>query len=161
LQTGKLHFTKEDIRLDELIEETVEQLEGTTKNQSITFSGKNPLTVNADRYRVYQVLNNLITNAAKYSPEGSDITVRLKKIDGKAVVSVSDSGIGISKDQQKKIFDRLYQVVDAEINTFPGLGMGLYISKEIIKRHKGTIWVESEKGKGSTFFFSLPLVKSR
>jgi signal transduction histidine kinase len=83
--------------------------------------------------------------------------VRVKKADKKVVVGIQDFGIGIAKDQQKKIFERLYQVTDPKEKTFPGLGMGLYISKEIVKRHKGTIWVESEKGKGSVFYFSLPL----
>lgn len=95
----------------------------------------------------------------KYSPDGKDIVIKAQRSDGKAVVSVKDFGIGIAKDQQKKIFDRLYQVTDSKEKTFPGLGMGLYISKEIMRRHKGNIWVESEKNKGSTFYFSLPLNK--
>ena len=84
----------------------------------------------------------------------------MKKSKNDVTVSVTDDGIGIAKDQQKKIFDRLYQVTDDKEKTFPGFGMGLYISKEIISRHHGKIWVESEKGKGSTFFFSLPLHKT-
>ena len=76
-------------------------------------------------------------------------------------MSVQDFGIGISKEQQNKIFDRLYQVTDPHAKTFPGLGLGLYISKEIIERHKGKIWVKSTKGKGSTFYFSLPLYTSK
>ena len=70
---------------------------------------------------------------------------------------MKDFGIGIDKEQQEKVFDRLYQVTDPHEKTFPGLGLGLYISKEIIERHKGKMWVESEKGKGSTFSFSMPL----
>lgn len=76
------------------------------------------------------------------------------------MVSVQDFGIGIDQDQLKKVFDRLYQVTDSKEKTFPGLGMGLYISKEIIRRHHGKIWVESQKGKGSTFNFTLPLSSS-
>jgi signal transduction histidine kinase len=74
---------------------------------------------------------------------------------------VKDSGIGISSDQKTKIFERLYQAADYKDKTYPGLGMGLYISKEIIKRHHGKIWVESEKEKGSTFYFSLPIKNSK
>lgn len=156
IQTGKLHFDKQQFSLDELIKETSEILQKTTKQHLITFKGEK-LTVNADRFRIYQVITNLITNAIKYSPEGKRIKIALKKSNSKAVVSVSDEGIGISKEQQKKIFERLYQVSDPHEKTYPGLGMGLYISKEIIKRHRGMIWVEGEKGKGSTFYFSLPI----
>jgi len=159
LQTGKLSFNKEKFQIDELIEETIEGLQGSTTQHAIKFSKKSPVTVFADKFRVYQVLTNLITNAIKYSPDASEINVAVKKDGQKAIVSVKDSGIGIDKDQQRKIFDRLYQVTDSKEKTFPGLGMGLYISKEIIKRHKGTIWTESIKGKGSTFFFSLPSLK--
>ena len=159
LQTGKMNFSKELFRLDFLTQELVSELQGTTRQQQLLYSGKTPVTIFGDRFRIYQVLTNFITNAVKYSPAGSDIAIKVKKVNGMAMVSVTDKGIGIAKDQQKKVFDRLYQVADNETNTFPGLGMGLYISKEIIKRHKGSIWVESEKGKGSTFYFTIPLAK--
>lgn len=157
LQTGKLTFSKEEFRLDELISQTVEELQGITKQQHIIITTQSPLKVTADRFRIYQVFTNLITNAVKYSGQGTEIRVAVKRADGKALVSVSDKGIGISSDQKKKIFDRLYQVPDEEGRTRPGLGMGLYISQEIIKRHGGSIWVESKKGEGSTFYFTLPL----
>jgi PAS domain S-box-containing protein len=166
LQTGKLSFSKVSFRLDILAEELTEELRATTKKHTLIYSGKTPLIVFADKFRIYQVLTNLITNAIKYSPDATTITIRVKKADGKAVVSIKDEGIGIVKEQQKRIFDRLYQVADSDTNTFPGLGMGLYISKEIIKRHKGSIWVESEKvagrtdsKQGSIFYFTLPLTK--
>lgn len=156
IQTGKLHFDKQQFRLDELIKETAEILQKTTTQHVFSFKGEK-LLVNADRFRVYQVITNLITNAIKYSPEGKRIKITVKKSNSKAVVSVTDEGIGISKEQQKKIFERLYQVTGPREKTYPGLGMGLYISKEIVKRHRGAIWVEGEKGKGSTFYFSLPI----
>lgn len=159
LQTGKLHFKKEVFELNALIQEIIEGLQDDNKPQQIRFIDKQHVSVYADRFRIYQVITNLITNAKKYSSEDKDIIVRVKRLNGKAVVSVQDYGIGISKDQHKKIFEKLYQVTDATEKTFPGLGMGLYISKEFIKRHKGTIWVESEKGKGATFYFTLPLQK--
>jgi len=159
LQTGKLSFSKEKFRLDTLIEDTVKELQDTTKDQPITIEKNPPLLVFADKFRIYQVLTNLITNASKYSPAGENIAVSLKREKDKAIISVRDFGIGIRKDQQKKIFDRLYQVTDPTEKTFPGLGMGLYISKQIVIRHKGKIWVESEKDKGSTFYFSLPATK--
>ena len=157
IQTGKLNFSKESFRLDELVKETVNELGDITNNQKLAIVKSTQVQVSADRFRIYQVLTNLITNAVKYSGEGKNINVKVEKKAGKAIVSVQDFGIGIAKDQLKKVFDRLYQVTDPKEKTFPGLGMGLYISKEIMRRHKGNIWVESEKGKGSTFFFSLPL----
>lgn len=155
LQTGKLSFTKEDFRLDSLLKQTVEELQGTGKHK-LSFTGRSPVKIRADKFRIYQVVVNLITNAMKYSPSDTEIEISLKRKGHQVIVSVKDQGIGIEKSQQKKIFDRLYQVTDVKEKTFPGLGMGLYISREIIKRHKGKIWVDSEKGKGSTFYFSLP-----
>lgn len=156
IQTGKLHFEKREFEVTSLIAETVEILQPTTKNQKIIFEPKKKVTVFADRFRIYQVLTNLITNASKYSPENTDIFVKVSIKDKKVLVSVKDYGIGVEKELQKKIFERLYQVSDVTEKTFPGLGMGLYISKEIIRKHKGKIWVEGEKGNGSIFYFSLP-----
>jgi PAS domain S-box-containing protein len=158
LQTGKLTFSKEQFRIDELLKESIEGIEGGTRKQKIIFHHPSSITVSADRFRIYQVITNLITNAIKYSPEEKEIHVKVKRAHDKVVVSVQDFGIGIAKDEQKKIFERLYQVSGDKEKTFPGFGMGLYISREIIRRHRGHIWVESEKGKGSTFYFTLPTV---
>ena len=156
IQTGKLLFKKEKFNLTTAVQETIEMLEDMSKGRHIIFSTKKKYPVLADRFRIYQVLTNLITNAIKYSPDDSKILIKISQPSSDLQVSVQDFGIGIAKDQLKKVFGRLYQVSDPTEKTFPGLGMGLYISKEIITRHKGKIWVESEKGKGSTFFFTLP-----
>jgi len=161
IQTNKLRFNKEEFDMDGIIHDTVEGLQGTTKKHEIVVKNTRSEKVYGDRYRIYQVLVNLISNAIKYSPSGKKIYVKSKKDNQYAVVSVQDFGIGISKEQQSKIFDRLYQVTDSHAKTFPGLGLGLYISKEIIERHNGKIWVKSTKGKGSTFYFSLPLYMSK
>ena len=157
IQTDKLHFKIEEFDITDVIRDTVEGLQGTTKQHEIVIKNGKKQLVKADRYRIYQVLVNLITNAIKYSPNGKKIIVEAKKVKNRILVSIQDSGIGIDKDQQAKIFERLYQVSDPEEKTFPGLGLGLYISKEIITRHRGKMWVESVKGKGATFFFSLPV----
>ncbi len=156
IQTGKLSFNREVFNITELIEETVDQLKESSRHHKLVFKSKTPIKAYADRFRIYQVLTNLLTNAIKYSPDGGEIEINLKRLKSTIEVSIKDSGIGISKEQQSKIFDRLYQVTDPKEKTFPGLGMGLYISKEIIKRHQGKIWLESQKDRGSTFFFSLP-----
>jgi signal transduction histidine kinase len=142
--------------INDLLKEIISVLQSTTSQQIIL--KKYPhVQINADKFRIYQVVTNLLTNAIKYSPQGEKIWIEIQSLKNKLVVSVKDQGIGIDKNQQKRIFDRLYQVTDAKEKKFPGLGMGLYISREIIKRHRGAIWVEGEKGKGSTFYFSLPL----
>ncbi|MEO6356672.1 MAG: ATP-binding protein, partial [Ferruginibacter sp.] len=102
-------------------------------------------------------LINFLTNATKYSPTCKDINVNTKITATELQVSVADSGIGISKADQQKIFQRFYRVAGKDEKTFPGFGIGLFIAAEIIQRHKGKIGVESEPGKGSVFYFSLPL----
>ncbi len=155
IEAGKLQFYQEYFILDDLISETVEALQS-EKNQ-IQVEGETKQKIYADKQRVAQVLINLLTNAIKYSPHSKKIYVKASKIDGKVTVSVQDFGIGISKKNQQKIFDRFYREDGNRERTYPGLGIGLYIASEIVKRHNGTIGVESVKGKGSTFFFTLPI----
>jgi signal transduction histidine kinase len=156
IQTGKLQLKKEKFNLSSLIATTVEGLQWTTNDHTLLFTHDTKITVIADKFRINQVLINFISNAIKYSPRGKEILITVKKNNGEVIVSVKDFGIGIKKAQQKKIFEKLYQVTDPIEKTYPGLGLGLYISKDIIDRHNGRIWVESQLGKGSTFSFALP-----
>ena len=157
IETGKLRLSRESFDFDSFIIDTVEGIQASTEDHVITIK-KNPhFSIYADKYRLYQVLVNLLTNAIKYSPKSKGINVTVKKTKKSVVVGVQDFGIGIKEDQQKRIFERLYQVNDPEEKTYPGLGLGLYISKEIISRHEGKIWVESKKDQGSTFYFSIPI----
>ncbi len=103
------------------------------------------------------MLINLLNNAIKYSPQADRVLVRVAKDQNKALVSVQDFGIGVAKEHQHKIFERFYQVTDPGEKTYPGLGIGLYISCEIVKRYNGQVWVESKKDEGATFYFTLPL----
>jgi signal transduction histidine kinase len=153
---GKLQFTMEEFDLDVLIKEVREGIQASTENHTIIYKNKTKIMVYGDTFRLYQVLTNLLTNAIKYSPHGGDVTIKIVTEDRKVIVSVTDTGIGIDDNQKEKVFDRLYQAGEMQDRTFPGLGMGLFISKEIIKRHGGEIWVDSEKDKGSTFYFTLP-----
>jgi signal transduction histidine kinase len=156
IQTGKLNFRKENFRLDELVDEITGSFNGATQ-QEIIFSPRPKISIRADRFRISQVLTNLIQNAVKYSYGNGSIKVGIKRESGKVLIYITDEGIGIDKDEQEKVFDKLYQANSPTERTYPGLGIGLYISKEIVRRHKGKIWVQSQKGKGSTFYFSLPL----
>ena len=105
-------------------------------------------------------MNNLLTNAIKYSPTANKVKVTLFVEGDCAVVSVQDFGIGMDSYELNKIFDRFYRVSGKDEVTFPGFGIGLFIVKDIMDRHKGKIWVTSEKNEGSTFCFSLPLLEN-
>jgi signal transduction histidine kinase len=105
------------------------------------------------------VLINLLTNAIKYAPNATNIAVACTIKNDRANISVKDEGIGISKLDQDKIFERFYRVEGKNEQTYPGFGIGLFIAAEILKKHNGNIQVESELGKGAVFSFSLPLYK--
>lgn len=115
------------------------------------------MTLVADRDLIGQALTNLLTNAIKYAPSAEIITVKTIHIGETITTLVRDEGIGIPGEQQQHIFERFFRVEGETQSTYPGLGLGLYIAAEFVKRHHGSIWVESEEGKGSTFSFSLPL----
>lgn len=159
IQTGKLTFQKVKFDINTIIHDTIELTKEAANSHNIQFNPSKPVYVYADKFRISQVLTNLITNAVKYSPEKSNIVITSGKKDKDAVVSIQDFGIGIPLSEQEKIFERLYQVFETADKKSPGFGMGLFISKEIIEKHKGCIWVESEVGKGSTFCITLPLAK--
>jgi two-component system sensor histidine kinase VicK len=124
----------------------------------LIFKGKRGRLVRADKNRIAQVLINLLTNAVKYSPQTGRIVVRVERKAHKCVISIQDSGPGISIVDQRHIFDRFYRAKSAGAPNIAGVGLGLYISKEIIKKHRERLWVKSSSGKGTTFFFTLPLV---
>jgi signal transduction histidine kinase len=115
------------------------------------------LQLEYDEHRISQVLSNLLTNAIKYSPDGKNVVISTKNDKKEVVVSIQDFGFGIDKEDQQKIFQLFYRTKDKEESKISGFGLGLFISSEIIKKHKGRLWVESEKGKGSIFHFALPL----
>jgi signal transduction histidine kinase len=112
-----------------------------------------------DEMRVEQVLTNLLSNAIKYSPKGTTVTIAVKRDAEKneAVISVRDQGMGISPEDQQHIFNRFYRAEIRNSAKVEGLGLGLYISYEIVQQHGGSTWLESEPNAGSTFYFSLPL----
>lgn len=158
IEEGKMSFKEELFNFDALVLDSIEEIQRTSISYKISLLGKSKKELFGDRDRIEQVLINLITNAMKYSKEGSEVIVKVSEKEGKVICSVQDFGIGIPEDKQGQIFERFYRVGE-ENKLSGGLGLGLYIAKEIVKRHGGEIWVESKIGKGSTFTFTLPVSK--
>ena len=159
IQTGNIELHKDVFDFDRVVQETVEGMQSATKTHRITVSGSATNEYTGDESHIIQVINNLMGNAVKYSPDASEVSIHLSLVSNYLKFSVTDYGMGISKDDQKKIFDRFYRVGEIQ-QQFPGMGIGLYICDQIIKNHGGTLWVESDKGKGSTFSFTLPLIEN-
>jgi PAS domain S-box-containing protein len=157
VRKGKLDYRVRPFRIDSLVKEVADNIRKIDADHKIEIVRLSRQKVRGNKDRIGQVLINFINNAVKYSPSGKRVLIKTSKRNGHVTVSVKDFGIGISKKDQDKIFDRFFQVSQKATETFPGLGLGLYISSEIIKRHNGKIWVRSEQGKGSTFSFSLPV----
>jgi PAS domain S-box-containing protein len=157
IESGQLQMQQETFVFDDLIAEIVEELQRTTEKHVLSITGSSGKTITADRERIGQVLTNLISNAIKYSPHTERIIITPSAAQGYVTVCVQDFGVGIPKAKQGKLFERFYRVSGPADNTFPGLGLGLYISSEIIKRQGGSMWVESTPGKGSAFYFTVPI----
>jgi PAS domain S-box-containing protein len=159
LEKGKMELHPERFSLNALLNDIVEDMRLTTDKHKIIVKAYTPIEIFADRYRISQVLINLISNAIKYSPNTTKIIVSANESFGLVLLKVQDFGVGISKEDQKQIFDAFYQNKKVNIYSRMGLGLGLYITSRIIKGHKGTIEVSSEIGKGSTFIVHLPALQ--
>ncbi|MBW8362488.1 MAG: PAS domain-containing sensor histidine kinase [Kaistella sp.] len=162
IESGRLPLNRKEFSLLKLVTETIEDIKASEQSHEIDFELKHPgdITVYADKERITQVLNNLLTNAIKYSPKSKSVSVALFVHEECAIVSVRDYGIGMDQEELNKIFERFYRVSGEDEETFPGFGIGLFIVKDIMDRHQGKVWVESEKNKGSEFHFSLPIFKN-
>jgi two-component system phosphate regulon sensor histidine kinase PhoR len=157
IKAGGLEYAIGHVNITDLVNLCVENARHVNPTYIFNIEANNEYIVNGNQERLEQVLMNLINNAVKYSPVNKTVTLTTQQIGDNVRVGVADSGIGLSPDQKDKIFERFYRVEDKQ-NMTSGLGMGLYISKEIINNHNGVIYVESEMGKGSTFYFELPLI---
>jgi signal transduction histidine kinase len=157
VQAGKLRLKVRLFDLGRLVKETVKTIQRQSPSHELKISGNLQQKIRGDRDRIGQVLTSLISNAVKYSPQSKPIVISINKKQSFAEICISDLGIGIAEKDHQKIFERFYQVAGSKEQTYPGLGMGLFIATEIIKRHGGLIWVESKPSKGSSFYFTLPL----
>lgn len=168
LQLSKLdskdyRFKTDIIDLVKLYNYTIDRFE-MAKEQKIKFIRKLPkqsIYVSIDQDKITQVLDNIISNAIKYSPEGGTITFLLKLKDETVILSVQDEGVGIPKKNISKIFDRFYRVDKARSRQLGGTGLGLAIAKEIVQAHGGRIWAKSKDGQGTIIFFTLPVESER
>lgn len=157
IEGGRLVYDKKSLDIDGLLESVVSELRYVTTSHSILKKGKVRVRVLGDAERIRQVVTNLISNAIQYSEPGKKILIEIKMQTNTVVVSVRDWGIGIREDHQQLIFNRFYRTMESTQKYARGFGLGLYISANIIRDHDGRMWVESTVGKGSTFYFSLPL----
>jgi signal transduction histidine kinase len=155
IDAGKLDLDLERVDLSELISETVERMRPFANLRRLTLSLNVPQLprVRADKRRIEQVLGHLLDNAIKYTPDGGKVEVSARRGRREVIVEVRDTGRGIPKEKQARLFTKFFR---GDLSV-PGSGLGLYICKKIVEAHGGRIWCESEEGKGSRFFFTLPL----
>lgn len=159
MEGGKLQYHLSYFDFNEMICDIVREMQLTTKAHTISVNLVQVPPIYADKDRIGQVLTNLLSNAIKYSPHANNIEVTSTNDNQFVSVYVKDYGIGINKEKQVKVFQRFFRVNGLKDNTYPGLGLGLYISSEIIKRHCGTISIKSIIGKGAIFCFKIPSKK--
>ena len=158
IQTGRIEFRYGDVDLSELASEVAARMQLSTTAHEISVRHDSQSVVTADRDHLEQVLNNLVTNAIKYSPSGGAISIEVRPDDGGVRLSVTDEGIGIPEKELEAIFGLFYRSPDRAARDAAGMGLGLYISKEIVVRHGGRIWAESAGVKGSTLNVVIPRV---
>ena len=156
IENGKLKFNESLFNFNKLLKESVEMISQIYPDFKISVTGESNVLIRGDETRLEQVILNYMTNAIKYSPDVRELELHSSVQDNFLIVSVKDFGIGIPKENQADVFRKFYRV-EGSAQRFQGLGVGLYICYEIIRRHHGKCWLESEVGKGSTFYFSLPV----
>lgn len=159
IQAGKLQFNPVPFDLFEVLQDAIDLIGQSHTNHTIRLQTElKSLIVTADSQRIEQVILNLLTNAIRYAPGSFEIDVYVLQEGGLIKVGVRDYGIGVAQDKLGEIFSRFYRI--SENSSVSGLGLGLYLSQQIIERHHGRIWAESKPGEGSVFYFTLPIVNS-
>jgi signal transduction histidine kinase len=164
LQAGRLLLQRTPTNIVPLAQRVATFMQQTTTRHQVEVRTTHPqLVADVDPGRIEQVLTNLVGNAIKYSPQGGPVIINIwEDTAAQAVeISVQDSGIGIPKQQHAQIFGRFMRAENAVAWGISGTGLGLYLCRELIERHEGHLWFESEEGRGSTFFLTLPFVSTR
>jgi two-component system sensor histidine kinase/response regulator len=157
IESGRLKFNKQPFSIDELLKNIIEIMHQSNPEFTITQVGHVSEPIYGDEARIEQVIINFLTNAIKYSPGTSEVKIHVKLENDRLYVGVRDYGIGIGAEQQKSVFEKFYRVEETSMH-YQGLGIGLYISAEIIRRHGGDVGVVSNPGEGSEFYFTMPIL---
>lgn len=155
IQTGNIELHNSNFDFDAMLLEAIDGIRASANHHNINLQGETNAQVFGDESHIIQVINNLLSNAIKYAPSSKTIEVRVANVSDYVKVSVKDFGVGMNSEDKKKVFERFFRAGEIQ-KRFPGMGIGLYICDQIIKNHGGTLWVESEVGKGSTFSFTIP-----
>lgn len=159
LREARFTIRRAPLRLDEVVREVVASYVDRSELHTLEVElPESAVWVAGERARLVQVVDNLVDNAFKFSPRGGRVGVSLHVAAGEATLAVSDQGIGILAEDQPHIFDRFFRAQNAAVHSYGGLGLGLYISREVVEHHGGRIWLESEPERGSTFFVALPVL---
>ncbi|EFH89459.1 multi-sensor signal transduction histidine kinase [Ktedonobacter racemifer DSM 44963] len=157
LQWGQLQLQYEEFYLTDLLNEYVHTIQNSAEQHTLYLDIQTRDTrIIADRKRIGQVIGNILDNAIKYSPNGGKVTVRLQRQQGEFLVSIIDEGIGVSLEHYDHIFERFYRVHNTSTQQYSGIGLGLFVTREIITRHGGRIWFTNNQHIGTTFYFTLP-----
>jgi PAS domain S-box-containing protein len=160
LHTGQLQIERAPLDIEAVARQVVEEFLPTLVVHTLAYAGTNtPMLMEGDELRMIQVLQNLIQNAIKYSPAGGAVQIKAERHDTTAHITVSDTGVGIPRADLPRLFQRFYRASNVDERQISGLGVGLYIVKELVELHGGTVEVVSEEGRGSTFTIILPLLE--
>jgi signal transduction histidine kinase len=158
LRAGRMPMERQRVDLGALVGAVVERMQSLAEDHQLLFHREEPVIVDADPDQIEVVVTHLIDNGIRYSAKGSNVEIRVDKTSTEAIFSIKDYGLGIPLQEQAHVFEAFFQMQPG-IAGYGGLGLGLFISKEIVERHGGRIWFESTEGQGSTFYFSLPLAQ--
>jgi len=158
LESGHIRIDARMFNMNDMLKEAIDSIKELQPDYKIHVTGTAVYDVWGDRYRIMQVVTNYLANGIKYSDGSRDIDLMIKETEQDVIISVRDQGLGISREQQPFVFDRFFRA--EKTKNFEGIGLGLYLCKKIVQSHKGRVWVESKEGKGSVFYFSIPLTKN-
>ena len=161
LEKGEEKFEKVAVDIGDMIKRICEGLNKKMTEKRVTFTFELPTEplprIKIDKNRIIQAFTGLIDNAIKFNKEGGQVVIKIEKKTKEVLVSIQDTGIGISKEEVSNIFKKFHRATDVLTYNYVGIGLGLYLTKLIIEAHRGKIWFESEPNKGTTFYVSLPL----
>lgn len=157
VNSGYLKLEISEFNFADAVKEAIEIVEGTRPSYHVGVNGNIDILVKGDRFRLIQVLTNYLSNGIKYSEGKSSVILNVTHDEKSVTVSVRDEGLGISHEQLPYVFDRFFRV--DKTRNIEGIGLGLYLCRQIIHAHKGRVWAESEEGKGSVFYFTIPLLQ--